>query len=146
MKTANKALILNSTATSALGLQRFNSQSDIFTVGAGYLNIFAALVSHDMAMLPALSPTVVLNRVTGKVQMVRNFSICWGDSMVWGDSAVFGNTVFSSTALTAADESIVWGDSMVWGDSTAAGFSIIWGDSVLSGASTQALDVNDEDQ
>src|SRR5579859_5009153 len=115
MKTATKALNLYSTGISAKDMQRFNNQSDIFTVGAGYLNIFAALASHDMASMPALSPAVVRNPITGKISIVRNFSICWGDSMVWGDSALFGTTVLSHTALTATDESICWGDSMVWG-------------------------------
>ena len=146
MKTATKALNLYSTGVGASSLQAFSSQSDIFTVGAGYLNISAALASRDLTTLPALSPTVVRDATTGKFGVVRNFSICWGDSMVWGDSAIFGNTVFSSTAVTAADESIVWGDSMVWGDSTAAGFSVVWGDSMLTSATTQPFDVSDEDQ
>src|SRR5439155_532575 len=38
MKTAVKALNLYSTGTDVNTLQSFNSQSDIFTVGAGYLN------------------------------------------------------------------------------------------------------------
>ena len=146
MKTATKALNLYSTGISAKDMQRFYNQSDIFTVGAGYLNIFAALASHEMVSMPALSPAVVRNPVTGKISILRNFSICWGDSMVWGDSALFGNTVFSHTALTATDESICWGDSMVWGDSTTAGFTIVWGDSVLGSASMQALSADDDDQ
>jgi serine protease AprX len=39
MKTATKALNLYSTGISAKDKQRFSNQSDIFTVGAGYLNI-----------------------------------------------------------------------------------------------------------
>jgi serine protease AprX len=39
MKTATKALNLYSTGVASNGFQRFTSQSDIFTVGAGYLNI-----------------------------------------------------------------------------------------------------------
>ena len=146
MKTATKALNLYSTGVSANGLKRFSTQSDIFTVGAGYLNIFAALASHEMVNMPALSPAVVRNPVTGKISILRNFGICWGDSMVWGDSALFGSTVLSHAALTAADESICWGDSMVWGDSTTAGFTIVWGDSVLGSASMQALSADDDDQ
>jgi serine protease AprX len=144
MKTASKALNLYGTAIASSSLQRFNSQSDIFTVGAGYLNISAALASNDLTTMPALSPTAVRNPLTGKIGILRDFSIVWGDSMVWGDSAVFGNNVFSATGMTGA--SIVWGDSMVWGNSTAAGFSIVWGDSVLSGASLQPLAADDGDQ
>jgi serine protease AprX len=146
MKTATKALNLYSTGVSAKDMQRFSNQSDIFTVGAGYLNIFAALASHDMVSMPALSPSVVRNPKTGKISIIRNFNICWGDSMLWGDSALFGSTVLSHAALNALDESICWGDSMVWGDSTTAGFTIVWGDSVLGSASMQALSADDDDQ
>jgi serine protease AprX len=146
MKTATKAINLYSTGVSAVSLQRFTNQSDIFTVGAGYLNIFAALANHEIVSMPALSPTVVRNPVTGKISILRNFSICWGDSMVWGDSALFGSTVLSHVALNALDESICWGDSMVWGDSTTTGFSMVWGNSVLSSTSMQALSADDEDQ
>src|SRR5947209_7597313 len=59
MKTAVKALNLYSTGTDASTLQSFNSQSDIFTVGAGYVNIPAALSNNDLALLPALSPRAV---------------------------------------------------------------------------------------
>jgi serine protease AprX len=146
MKTATKALNLYSTGISAKDMQRFSNQSDIFTVGAGYLNIFAALASHDMVNMPALSPAVVRNPITGKISIVRNFTICWGDSMLWGDSALFGSTVLSHAALNALDESICWGDSMVWGDSTTAGFTIVWGDWVLGSTSMQALSADDDDQ
>jgi serine protease AprX len=146
MKSATKALNLYSTAFSVLTSQTFNDQADIFTVGAGYLNIFAALLSHDLATMPAVSPTVMRNPVTGKIVMLRNYSICWGDSMVWGDAAIFGNTVFSMTAVTAAEESIVWGDSMVWGNFTSAGYSMVWGDSALAGASLTPFEVDDQDR
>ena len=95
MKTATKALNLYSVGTDAQTFRQFNSQSDIFTVGAGYLNIAAALMNNDLATLPALSPTVVRDPVTKKFGIMRNFSVMWGDSILWGDSALFGNIVFS---------------------------------------------------
>jgi Subtilisin-like serine proteases len=146
MKTATKAINLYSTGIGHLSGQRFNNQADIFTVGAGYLNISAALANHEMASMPALSPRVARNPISGKINMLRDFSVVWGDSMVWGDSAVFGNTVFFYAGVTATDDSIVWGDSMVWGDSTTAGFTIVWGDSVLTGASMLPFAIGDEDQ
>ena len=145
MKTASKALNLYSTGVDAITLQPFQNQADIFTVGAGYLNIAAALINNDLATLPALSPTAVHNATTNTTLIIRG-SGTWGDSVLWGDSAVFGSTVFSHVALNALDESICWGDSMVWGDSTAAGFTIVWGDSVLHSSSMQALSANDQDQ
>ena len=39
----------------------YNNEADLFTYGAGYLNIYAALGSTDLATGLALSPTAVLN-------------------------------------------------------------------------------------
>ncbi|HXJ40162.1 MAG TPA: S8 family peptidase, partial [Bryobacteraceae bacterium] len=47
MKTAAKILPQYSTGTDILTLAKFNNQSDIFSVGAGYLDIAAALASND---------------------------------------------------------------------------------------------------
>jgi serine protease AprX len=71
----------------------------VITVGAGYLNIAAALMNHDLTTMPALSPTVARNPLTGTIGILRDFSIAWGDSMVWGDTALFGSTVFSHAAV-----------------------------------------------
>src|SRR5436853_1352083 len=48
MKTAVKAVNLYSTGIDANTLQSFNSQSDIFTVWAGYYNIAASLSYNDL--------------------------------------------------------------------------------------------------
>ena len=55
MKTADKNLPLYS-AVVDLGTT-YNLQSDVFTVGAGYLNIQAALMNTDLAPGLAKSPT-----------------------------------------------------------------------------------------
>src|SRR6266576_1879579 len=121
MKTATKTLNLYSIGTDAKSLQQFNSQCDIFTVGAGYLNIAAALMNNDLVTLPALSPAVVRDPATHKFGIARNFSI------LWGDAALFGNIVFSRLAVNATDDSVLWGDSTaIWGQDD----SVLWGDSV----------------
>src|SRR6266550_4974130 len=75
MKTATKTLNLFSVGTDAKSLQQFNSQSDIFTIGAGYLNIAAALMNNDLVTLPAVSPAVVRDPATNKFGIARTFSI-----------------------------------------------------------------------
>src|SRR5256886_4688748 len=111
MKTTTKNLNLYSVGIDGQNFQQYNSQSDIFTVGAGYLNIAAALINNDLATLPALSPTVIRDPVTRKFGILRSFSIIWGDSMLWGDAALFGNIVFSRLAVNATDDSVLWGDT-----------------------------------
>ena len=145
MKTATKGLTLYSIATDAKTLKNFNGQSDIFTVGAGYLNIAAALINNNLTTLPALSPTAVYNPVSKTTRIVRNFSVTWGDSVLWGDAGLFGNIVFSRLAVNASDESVLWGDSVCWGDSTAAGFTVLWGDGVAAATALTALSADDGD-
>jgi serine protease AprX len=142
MKTATKTLNLYSVGTDAHNFQQYNSQSDIFTVGAGYLNIAAALLNNDLVTLPALSPAVVRDPATNKFAIARTFSIMWGDSVLWGDSALFGNIVFARLAVTATDDSVLWGDSTaLWGLSD----SVLWGDSVNGASALSALSADDDD-
>lgn len=144
MKTAQKSLSLFSTALDRITLASFFQQSDIFAVGAGYLDIQAALYNYDLTMLPALSATAVYNNLTHKVTIVRSSTISWASSVVWGDSLVYGLSVFNGS--DASGFSVVWGDSVIWGmDDGAGGFSVVWGDSLLLPMSMQALAAGDDD-
>src|SRR5581483_5934674 len=57
MKTASKSFPSYSTATDPTTGIIYTSQYDLFTVGAGYLDVWAALNNSDLATLPAISPT-----------------------------------------------------------------------------------------
>src|SRR2546426_3397578 len=59
MKTAYKAFPSTSTTVDPVTATTYVSQYDIFTVGAGYLDVGAALASSDLATGNALSPTAV---------------------------------------------------------------------------------------
>jgi len=162
MKTAEKTLPLYSTVYDGITKARFNLQSDIFEVGAGYLDIQAAISNHDLTSMPALSAIAILNSpsLTGfgatsttasgwgknygaTVTITRNFSTSWGSSVVWGDNLVYGTDVFSGTS---DGFSVVWGDTAIWGmDDGGGGFSVVWGDTILIAANMQALDVGDDD-
>ena len=107
MKTAGKILPQYSFGTDAITFRSFNNQADIFTVGAGILNINAALANNDLSTMPALSPSVVYNSATRRVTLRRSL---WGDSVVWGDttttgySVVWGDSVNLSVLLTALSD------------------------------------------
>ncbi len=145
MKTAWKSLPLLTTAYDRISFTPFNLQSDIFEVGAGYLDIGAAINNYDLTSLPALSATAVLHTSwTQYVTITRNFSTSWGDSVIWGDNAVYGFDVFSGD--DGGGFSVVWGDSVIWGmDDGGGGFSVVWGDSIILPDSMQALDSGDDD-
>lgn len=143
MKTASKTLPQFSNGIDALSLINYSSQADIFTVGAGYLNIAAALASTDTVTLPALSPVATYNPTTKTVTILRDFSVVWGDSVIWGDSVVWGAVVFNGSVNGT---SVVWGSSVVWGDSTNTAFSVVWGSTVSVDTAMTAMSADDGDQ
>jgi serine protease AprX len=134
MKTAWKGYVSSSWAYDVLGNSYF-SQYDVFTIGAGYLDVDAALGSTDVGNGGAVSPTAVYNSATKQVTLLNGTSITWGASIIWGSSIVWSDSlVFGSNVVI--NDSIIWGSTIVWGDATCTGFSIVWGvngDSSLSG-------------
>jgi serine protease AprX len=144
MKTAQKVLPLHPMAVDRITHANINLQSDIFAVGAGYLDIQPALYNNDLTTLPALSAVAVYNSSNHKVTICRSFLLSWGSSVVWGDSLLYGFLVLSG--IDGDGFSVVWGDSAIWGlDDGSGGFSVVWGDSTLLPFSMQALDVGDDD-
>jgi len=128
MKTAYKNFPSSTTAFDATTGQSYTSYYDLFTVGAGYLDLAAALNSTDLApaaTASALSPSAVYNPATGTVTLVNGSSVVWGTSVVWGSSVVWGNSVVWGTNVNGS--SVVWGTSVVWGSSVMSGFSVVWG-------------------
>ncbi len=122
----------------------YNNEYDLFTYGAGYLDINAALANTDLATGVALSPTAVVNS-NGTVSIVNTStsafggtSVVWGaTSVVWGNSVVWGANSFSST-------SVVWGaTSVVWGATSVSGYSVVWGATSNIASATTALSDGD---
>lgn len=105
-------------------------QYDLFTVGAGYLDIPNALANDDTVQGTALSPVAVLDS-DGNVFIMADPSAIWDTSVIWGNSLIWGNTLLTGT-------SVIWGNSVVWGNDTLAGYSVIWGNSVIWGSSIAA--------
>jgi serine protease AprX len=123
----------------------YNNEYDLFTYGAGYLDIDAALASTDLATGVALSQTAVLNP-NGSVTVTNTTldsvfagqSVVWGaTSVVWGYSVVWGSNVLSA-------DSVVWGaTSVVWGVTSDSGYSVVWGATSSVDSATTALSDGD---
>ena len=135
MKTAYKTFPKYSTAVDPTTGQTYTSQYDIFTVGAGYLDLQSAMSNTDLAPATvgsALSPTVRLN-AAGQVYLVDASSTVWGDSVLWGTSTVWGSQVLWGTTVSGASvlwrTSIVEGSSVLWGTTVAPEASVLWGTS-----------------
>jgi serine protease AprX len=139
MESATKTFPARSTTTDSATGQTYVSSYDIFTVGAGYLDIEGALLNTNVvpSTFTAHSPTVAYDSTRGIVYMVSNTSVVWGSSAAWGQSVVWGSTEFSSSTVNG--QPVVAGESVVWGAGSANGFSVLWGSSVVWGSSTQSV-------
>lgn len=131
MKTAWKGYPVNSWGYDVWGRSYF-SQYDIFTIGAGYLDIYSSLRNTDVVNGGAPSPVVNYDPATGTATLSNSLSITWGNSITWGSSIIWGNSIVWGGNCVLSD-SIIWGDSIVWGQSGDQGNSIIWGDSIIWG-------------
>ena len=90
MKTAYKTFPTSSVATDPTTGQTYTSYYDLFTIGAGYLDVAAALANNDKApstVGSALSPSAVLN-TNNTVSLVNGNSAVASSSVVWGTSVV----------------------------------------------------------
>jgi len=145
MKTAWKGFGQFTSSQDGFG-NLYNNEYDLFTYGAGYLDINAALGNTDVANGVALSQTATFNQ-NGSVSVSNTTpdsvfagsSVVWGaTSVVWGNSVVWGSNVLSAT-------SVVWGaTSVVWGSTSMAGESVVWGATSTAATATAALDTGDD--
>jgi serine protease AprX len=139
MKTAYKIFPKTSTAVDPVTGIKYMSYYDIFTVGAGYVDIQAALSNRDVASSTigaARSPAVARDR-SGNVYVVTNSSVVWGNSVVWATSVVWGNVVIWGTAN---GNSVLAGSAVVWGTATLNGYCVVWGTSAPTPSSAAAAD------
>jgi len=149
MKTAWKGYPGNSWGYDHWGHGHF-SQYDVFTIGAGYLDVHAALGNHDVALGGAASPVATFNPATGQATLVNGTSIVWGNSIVWGSSAIWADSIVWGPGIIDDPgdpiDPIIWGNSIVWGIDGDPGNDIIWGTSIVWGVddSVDGLS-NDED-
>jgi serine protease AprX len=123
MKNATKSHPLYSTEQASNG-NSYNTEYDVFTIGAGYLDIYDAMADDDIPYGAALSPIAVRDS-HNNVMMRTDSSSVWFNSTVWGSSVIWGSSAFVNGS------SVIWGNSVVWVDSTNDAFSVIWSDSVI---------------
>ncbi len=120
MQTATKNFPLTSTATDPTTGMTYVSTYDIFTVGAGYVEINAALGGTAVAQTSAESPSVLYNVLDAGMIPTTTSSQIWGSNAVWGTNAVWGSSVLTGTNAVWGS-STVWSSNAVWGSSTGYG-------------------------
>ncbi len=137
MKTANKSFPQYSSVYDPSTGITYPSQYDVFTVGAGYLDLAAAMTNTDVALLPAKSPTVAYDSSSQSVYFVNDSASVWGSSSLWGSASVWGSQAFVGTQSSLWGSAALWGSASVWGSSSDQGFASVWGSAAIWGSSTK---------
>lgn len=127
MKTAWKGYPQSSWGYDVWGYGYF-SQYDVFTIGAGYLDVYAALQNTDVASGSAASPSAIYNPATGQAALTSSNAVSYGSTITWGSSILWGNSIVWGPN-SVLNDTIIWGSSIVWGQSGVSGNTIIWGSS-----------------
>ena len=144
MKTASKTFPISSVAVDPTTGKSYVDTYDMFTIGAGYVDVYAALNNQDTSTGYAYSPTVVWNPLLSTALLFKSSTSLWnnttwsltnvwgshtvqptigGSSAAWGDGGVWGSSA-------AWGDSGIWGTSAAWGDGGTWGTSAAWGDSI----------------
>ena len=132
MKTADKVFPVSSTAIEPTTGVSYTSFYDVFTIGAGYIDIAAALTNYEEALASSVSPSATYNPVSQKGYFVLPILSNWRWSPEWSVTAVWGNvtvpnggTIWNSSDVWSSSSG--WGTSIVWGTNGDSGTSIVWG-------------------
>jgi serine protease AprX len=115
MKTAYKTFPWYSSYTDLTTGVTYTSQYDVFTVGAGYLDIQAALASTDLSTGVAQSPTVQYDPATQSVYFVNDSFAVWGGSSNWSSFTAWGGNSFVGSNFAVWGGSSPWASFAVWG-------------------------------
>jgi serine protease AprX len=154
MKTAWKSLPVFSSIFVPTAETTYTDQDDVFTVGAGYVDVEAALADADVATETAMSPTANYDRKTGNVYLTPSASAVWNTSPEWNFRTVWGTSQFVHSNSAMWGSYAVWGNSAIWGNSAmwknsgmwgnndAWGSDTIWSDSAMWGSSIEAGEPN----
>jgi serine protease AprX len=135
MKTAGKTFPVSSIATDPTTGETYTSYYDAFTIGAGYVDIAAALANYERTYLSSVSPGSSYDPASQQGYFVLPLTSNWEWSPRWSTTVVWGTTVLPNdgttiwNASTAWGSSSTWGTSIVWGTNGPSGTSIVWGTS-----------------
>jgi serine protease AprX len=137
MKTAYKTFPQSSSVFDPVTGNTYTDYYDIFTVGAGYLDVAAALpyAKNPPAAGAALSPIAVYDPNSGAVTVNLNSTSLWALQSVLATRTVWGaQTVWGAGVLDSSDRCL-WGARSVWGASDISSSNTIWGARTMWGAS-----------
>jgi len=126
MHTASKNFPATSVATDPTTGKVYTSQYDVFTVGAGYLDVAAALADTTVFTGSAQSPAVARNAQTNVTSLVcPATSICgsqslwdnrslWDTQSLWDNQTLWDNMFFLTGTRSLWDSQSLWGTRSLW--------------------------------
>ena len=148
MKTAYKTFPQTSSYADPTSGVKYTDQYDVFTVGAGYLDVQAALTSTDLLSTGlAKSPVVQYDPTTQSTYFVNDAFAIWGGNAstyssfaIWGGNAFVGSNFAIWGGSSPWASFAIWGGSAPWGQSTNSAFFAIWGGNAVASSSTPATE------
>ena len=90
---------------------------DIFTQGAGFVDLLAALRTSGTASGPALSPIAIW---TPDGILIGGSGILVGDAAIWSDGILWSSDALGITGA-------IWGGSRLWSNTAIWGPNSVWG-------------------
>lgn len=95
MKTATKLPAITTVATDPVTGAKYVSENDVFAVGAGYLDVQAALNNTDVTAAPAVSPSCSFDAATNTVTLHTGTTAVWRSTAVWGSGSPVESTAIA---------------------------------------------------
>ncbi len=137
MKTAYKSFPASSTVST--GGVTYTSYYDIFTVGAGYLDIQSALSNTDLASGNALSPSLNYSSTTDTGALKYAAGSAFKASGTFGSAVIWGTNHFVNGTAVIWGTSTPWSNAVIWGTAGPSAFAVIWGTGVNGPVNSTAV-------
>jgi len=126
MRTSYKTFPTSSQATDPVTGTVYTSYYDLFTIGAGYLDIGAAIADTTSFTGSALSPTAVFNSTTGTAQVSCTGSDICANQFIWGTQAIWATSEFLNGTQAIWGTQAVWGTQAIWATQAVWATQSIW--------------------
>ena len=149
MRTAQRKPFTESyTAVDPASGKQFEIFHDLFTIGAGEVDVVAALNSTDTpaANLSAASPAASYDNSRKTLTITPPANSLWTSADLGGTSVMWGTNSLAADSSTTAT-SVMWGtgttmgSSVMWGTNATWGTSVMWGTSATSAATATSMGV-----
>lgn len=140
MQTAYKTFPTSSTVFDPATANTYVDYYDVFTIGAGYLDLQAALNSASQVPVSgnSISPTATYNPTSGTVSLMYDPNSVWVNQSVWPNQGQWGASSVWSSSVLAGNQAILEGAQGQWGASGTSAASSIFASQGQWGASSSS--------